>query len=714
MYISIILLPLLGAIFSGFFGFFLGRTGSSVVSTFLVFCSFILSCFAFYEVGLLGHVHHFSMFPWMKSGYLSIEWGFLFDAVTVVMLIVVTSVSTLVHLYATNYMGDDPHLSRFMSYLSFFTFFMLILVTGDNFMQLFTGWEGVGVCSYLLINFWYTRFQANKSAIKAMVVNRVGDFGLALGIALIMYSFGTLSYTAVFASSSLAYELSYVYEFAGISMSRLDIIGCLLFIGSMGKSAQLGLHTWLPDAMEGPTPVSALIHAATMVTAGVFLIVRCSPIFEYMANGALIFIVIIGALTAFFAASTGLVQNDLKRIIAYSTCSQLGYMIFSCGLSNYSAAMFHLTNHAFFKALLFLGAGAVIHSIVDEQDIRKMGGLLRSTPFVYTVMLLGSLALMGFPYLSGFYSKDVILETSFALIYVDASFSYVLGVMAAFCTAFYSFRLVYYTFLGKPSGFKSVYAHFHETSTVMIVVFVVLAFGSVFSGFLLRDLFIGAGTDFWGNAILLPYGDTVVYYAELVDDKVVKTREFAAVPSRMVLLEYEYIPVFVKLVPLICGFLGSSLAVISLYLSVYLFKTGKSSIIYQIGFVPNTLARSITNFLGEKWYFDKIYTNFISYKFLDYGYYVALHTLDRGVIEIVGPKGIGYYVPQYVSFFNKQNDGHINTYVVSIIIGLILSLFVIVASSIIIANFPIDFVVFGIGALFMFLQFIEKTSTSNK
>lgn len=653
MYLSIILLPLLGAIFSGFFGFFLGRTGSSILSTSLVGISFLLSCFAFYEVGLLGHVHHFTLFPWIRNSYLTIEWGFLFDSVTVVMLIVVTSVSTLVHMYATNYMGEDPHLSRFMSYLSFFTFFMLILVTGDNFMQLFTGWEGVGLCSYLLINFWYTRLQANKSAIKAMVVNRVGDFGLALGIALILYTFGSISYATVFSSVELSCEMSYQYDFAGITFSRLDLIGILLFIGSMGKSAQLGLHTWLPDAMEGPTPVSALIHAATMVTAGVFLIVRCSPIFEYMNSGALMFIIAIGSLTSFFAASTGLVQNDLKRVIAYSTCSQLGYMIFSCGLSNYSAAMFHLTNHAFFKALLFLGAGAVIHSIMDEQDIRKMGGLVRSTPFVYTVMLLGSLALMGFPYLAGFYSKDVILETSFALIYIDASFSYVLGVMAAFCTAFYSFRLVYYTFLGKPSGFKSVYAHFHDTSNIMIFVFVVLSFGSMFSGFLLRDLFVGAGTDFWGNSILLPEG------------------------NRPVLISYEFIPTMIKLVPLFCGVLGSSLSVLTLYLSFYLFKQGSSNALFNLGVFPDTLSRSIFNFLGEKWYFDKIYNHYFTNNTLVYGYYVTLNTLDRGIIEILGPRGIGYYVPTYAKFFNNQNNGHINNYVISILFGLLIYLVVI-------------------------------------
>lgn len=671
MYIALILFPLLGAFMSGFFGFFLGRFGSSIISTVLVFFSFLISCFIFYEVGLLGHTHHLVMFPWIKSGHFSVEWGFLFDSVTAVMLIVVTSVSTLVHLYATNYMGDDPHLSRFMSYLSFFTFFMLILVTGDNFMQLFTGWEGVGVCSYLLINFWYTRFQANKSAIKAMIINRVGDFGLALGIACILYTFGSISYMTVFSSVDLVYQSMYSYEFLGFSFNRLDVIGTLLFIGSMGKSAQLGLHTWLPDAMEGPTPVSALIHAATMVTAGVFLIVRCSPIYEYMANGALVFIVIIGSLTSFFAASTGLVQNDLKRVIAYSTCSQLGYMIFSCGLSNYSAAMFHLTNHAFFKALLFLGAGAVIHSIIDEQDLRKMGGFSRSTPFVYSAMLLGSMALMGFPYLSGFYSKDVILETSFALVYIDASFSYLLGTLSAFCTAFYSFRLIYFTFLGKPAGFKASYLHFHDTSNVMIFVLSVLGLGSAFSGFLLRDLFVGVGTDFWGNSLILPS------------------------ENRPVLVSYEYIPLVTKLIPLMCGLIGSTSALLFYYAYYAYYNSFLSTLLGKsknFDSFPGLL-RMVTNFLGEKWYFDKIYKHYFTNGSLFYGYYATLNTLDRGIIEILGPRGIGYYIPILAKNLNKQNTGHINNYVSTILIGLVLSFFVIISSTFFLEYFPLDFFV---------------------
>ena len=360
------------------------------------------------------------------------------------MLIVVTFISFLVHIYSIGYMSADPHIPRFMSYLSLFTFFMLILISANNFVQMFVGWEGVGLCSYLLINFWFSRIQANKAAIKAMLVNRVGDFGLALGIIAIYSLFKSVDYSIVFAMSK-HFESS-IFQVLNLEFNYLTIICILLFIGAIGKSAQLGLHTWLPDAMEGPTPVSALIHAATMVTAGIFLLARCSPLFEYAPN-ALIFVAIIGALTAFFAAATGLLQNDIKRVIAYSTCSQLGYMVFACGLSNYSVGIFHLANHAFFKALLFLSAGSVIHALSDEQDMRKMGGLRKLLPFTYAMIFIGSLSLMGFPFLTGFYSKDVILELTYAK-YTSLSYIiYWLGTISAFLTAFYSIRLIYLVFL---------------------------------------------------------------------------------------------------------------------------------------------------------------------------------------------------------------------------------------------------------------------------
>ena len=378
MYLILVFLPLLSSISAGLFGRYLGPKGASIITVTSLMLTFCMSCFAFYEVALIGCPVYVKFLPWINSDVLNVDWGFLFDTLTVVMCCIVTFVSSLVHLYSTEYMSHDPHLPRFMSYLSLFTFFMLILVTADNYVQMFVGWEGVGLCSYLLINFWFTRIQANKAAIKAMVLNRIGDFGLVLGILIIFIKYKAVDYATIFAMTPLF--VTHEFIFLNITFNLIDIIGFLLLIGAIGKSAQLGLHTWLPDAMEGPTPVSALIHAATMVTAGVFLIARSSPLYEY-SPVILKIITVLGACTAFFAATVGLLQNDLKRVIAYSTCSQLGYMVFACGLSNYSVGVFHLANHAFFKALLFLGAGSVIHAVSDEQDMRKMGGLKNLVPF---------------------------------------------------------------------------------------------------------------------------------------------------------------------------------------------------------------------------------------------------------------------------------------------------------------------------------------------
>jgi len=476
MYLLIVILPFLGFLFAAGFGRFLGFRGAAFLTTVCVMFSAFLSSIAFYEVALSGSPCYIHLAPWISSEMFDASWGFLFDSLTVVMLIVVTFVSSLVHLYSISYMSEDPHLPRFMSYLSIFTFFMLMLVTGDNFLQMFFGWEGVGLASYLLINFWFTRLQANKSAIKAMLVNRVGDFGLALGIMGIFSLFKTVDFTTVFACANqfagqsfhqmynglapaaklVGLSVAFSPEDTGLTSSNMgsNFLFCtfevdvlttlclLLFVGAVGKSAQLGLHTWLPDAMEGPTPVSALIHAATMVTAGVFMIARCSPLFEY-APTALVVITFVGAMTSFFAATTGVVQNDLKRVIAYSTCSQLGYMVFACGISQYSVGVFHLMNHAFFKALLFLSAGSVIHALSDEQDMRKMGGIVQLLPFTYAMMVIGSLALIGFPFLTGFYSKDVILEVAYAKYTVSGNFAYWLGSLSALFTSYYSFRLLF-------------------------------------------------------------------------------------------------------------------------------------------------------------------------------------------------------------------------------------------------------------------------------
>ncbi|MGY8994583.1 MAG: NADH-quinone oxidoreductase subunit L, partial [Rhodospirillales bacterium] len=446
LYILPVFLPLIGAIIAGLFGRLLGARNSQIISVTLMGASAVLAIILFHDVIVDGDVRQIQVFEWISSGAFDVSWAIRVDELTAVMMFVVTVVSFLVHVYSIGYMSHDPHIPRFFAYLSLFTFFMLTLITSDNFLQLFFGWEGVGLASYLLIGFWYKRPAANAAAIKAFVVNRVGDFGFALGILAIFLSFNSVSYDVVFAAAPDMAGTD--FTFLGHSFDTLTIICILLFVGAMGKSAQFLLHTWLPDAMEGPTPVSALIHAATMVTAGVFMVARCSPLFEY-APIALAVVTFIGATTAIFAATIALTQNDIKRVIAYSTCSQLGYMFFACGVSAYSAGIFHLTTHAFFKALLFLGSGAVIHAMSDEQDMRKMGGIWRAIPLTYAMMWIGSLALAGVPFFSGFFSKDIILESAFAANTGLGMYAYWAGLVAAVLTALYSWRLIILTFHGK-------------------------------------------------------------------------------------------------------------------------------------------------------------------------------------------------------------------------------------------------------------------------
>ncbi len=429
-------------------------------------------------LGAQGLVHKVNLASWMVVGDFNVQWTLRVDALTAVMLVVVTWVSAVVHLYSVGYMSHDEHQPRFMAYLSLFTFFMLMLVTSDNLVQLFLGWEGVGLCSYLLIGFWFKKKEANAAAIKAFLVNRVGDFGFALGIFAVFVLFDSVQFDAIFAGIE-AHKTS-TFSFLGMEFHALTLACLLLFIGAMGKSAQFGLHTWLPDAMEGPTPVSALIHAATMVTAGVFLVVRMSPLFE-TSDTALMVVTIVGALTAFFAATVGLVQNDIKRVIAYSTCSQLGYMFFACGVGAYGAAMFHLMTHAFFKALLFLGAGSVIHGMSGEQDMRRMGGIWKMMPVTYGYMWLGSLALAGIPVFAGYYSKDMILEAAYAADGVGR-WAFWVGIAAAFMTAFYSWRLLFMTFHGTPRASKEVMSHVHESPPIMLRPLLLLVFGTLFSG----------------------------------------------------------------------------------------------------------------------------------------------------------------------------------------------------------------------------------------
>ena len=608
----------MGSIISGFLGNRIGSIGAMLLSSGSLFFSCIFSYLIFFDVALGQSPVYIKLFSWINSGIFDISWGFMFDTLTVLMLVVVTTVSTIVHLYSMGYMEADPHIPRFFSYLSLFTFFMIILVTADNLVQMFVGWEGVGLCSYLLINFWHTRLQANKAAIKAVIVNRVGDFGLVLGMLAVFYVFKTLNYTTLFALVPFyALEIKGSLFLLGFNIDMLTFICICFFIGAVGKSAQLGLHTWLPDAMEGPTPVSALIHAATMVTAGVFLIARCSPLFEYSPS-ALMVVTCFGAMTAFFAATTALVQNDLKRVIAYSTCSQLGYMIFACGTSNYSVGVFHLANHAFFKALLFLSAGSVIHALGDEQDMRKMGGLAKLIPFTYAMMFIGSISLMGFPFLTGFYSKDAILELAFGKFTVTSHFAYWLGTVSASLTAFYSMRLLYLTFINKTNAYRYSIQHIHDLPKIMGYPLFILVFGSIFVGYLMKDMLIGVGTNFWGNALFV-------------------------LPENLVIFDAEFLPVTIKLIPVIFSLSGAFLSyLIYVVLSadfIYSIKMSKFGIIFY-------------NFFNRKWFFDKVYNEFINQYVMKMGYHISYKLIDRGVIENLGPFGISNF---FYSNYMKLN-----------------------------------------------------------
>ena len=495
---GILFLPLVAAII-GYFGKFLGNIFSQIFTSLLISISAILSVIVFFRGLNYNEYNNIQIFEWINSGNFVANWSINVDPLTSVMLVVVTVVSALVHIYSIGYMSHDPHKPRFMSYLSLFTFSMLALVLSDNFLQLFFGWEGVGLCSYLLINFWFKKDTANNAAIKAFVVNRIGDFGLAIGIFLIYFHLGTINFNEVFQIIPEYKDKS--INFLSIDVNLITLICTFLFIGAMGKSAQFFLHTWLPDAMEGPTPVSALIHAATMVTAGVFLVVKCSPIFEY-SQFALNLIAIIGMLTALFAASVALVQNDIKRIIAYSTCSQLGYMFFAVGVGAYHVAIFHLFTHAFFKALLFLGAGSVIHAFKEEQDIRYMGGVWKKLPITYCLMIVGTLALTGFPFLSGFYSKEAIIEFAFLKGSLIGNYATFIGIIGAFLTAIYSWRLIFKTFHGPYNNKKISIKETHESPIIMLIPLLILSIGSILTGFIFKEVFIGDdSSNFWQSSI---------------------------------------------------------------------------------------------------------------------------------------------------------------------------------------------------------------------
>lgn len=600
MYLLVIFIPLLSTIVTGFFGNLLTKEGTTRIASGFILLTCIISYFIFYEVCFCDCPCYITLSPWIIAGSFKLYWDFIFDSLTATMLVVVLTISTVVHIYSISYMSHDPHINRFMSYLSLFTFFMIVLVTANNYIQMFVGWEGVGLCSYLLINFWYTRIQANKAAIKAMLVNRVGDINIIFAIVTIFYVFKSVDYSTVFA---LAYNfVNSTISIFNYDISVLNLICIFIFIGAVGKSAQVGLHVWLPDAMEGPTPVSALIHAATMVTAGVFVICRSSFIFEY-APTALTIVTIIGAITAFYSASIGLVQNDLKKVIAYSTCSQLGYMVFACGISGYNVSMYHLANHAFFKALLFLSAGSVIHSMHDEQDMRKMGGLLKILPFTYAMFLIGSFALLGVPFLSGYYSKDLILELSFATYSISGHFAYILGTLAAFFTAFYSVRLLILTFITKTNAYKQVINKAHDAPLLLGLPLFILSIFSIFVGYFTKDMAVGLGSTFWGNSLNIIFENNN-------------------------LIDAEFLPFVIKILPIVSATLGLILAC---YIYTYLTK-------YLNNLINNNLFRNIYLFLNKKWFMDKLYSEVIYQKILFISYNPLYAVFDKGIYNILGPR----------------------------------------------------------------------------
>ena len=629
MAISIIFLPLFGFLFCFLFGKYFNDKVYEITTTSLLFICAVFSWIIFFQYINNREIEIIFIINWITSGNFIVDWSIRLDTLTAVMFIVVTTVSVCVHLYSIGYMEEDPSKIRFMGYLSLFTFFMLVLVSSNNLLQMFFGWEGVGLASYLLIGFWHHKDSANKAAIKAFVVNRVGDFGYAIGIAGIFYIFGTISFDSIFSQVDRFSE--HQIQFLSFSFPTLDFLCFLLFIGAMGKSAQLGLHTWLPDAMEGPTPVSALIHAATMVTAGVFLVARMSPIYEF-ATFTNLFITFIGAATAIFAASIALTQNDIKRVIAYSTCSQLGYMFFAAGVGAYNASIFHLTTHAFFKALLFLSAGSVIHAMHHEQDMRKMGGLFKKIPFTATMMWIGSLAIIGFPYLSGYYSKESILENAFYASNGIAYFAYLVGILTALLTAFYSWRLLFLTFHGENRSNNKTYDHAHESPLVMTAPLFILAIGSIFSGIFFADYFIGYyKKEFWDNAILLTESS------------------------------HKYLPLTQSLI-------SKSAVAIGILVCVLIYSNNLNrakNLSYNLD--------PLYSLSKNKWYVDELYHKVFVLTFFKLANFFWKKG-DEKTIDGLGPNGVSWIISKSSSYVSLFQSGYLFHYAFAMLGGLVIIL----------------------------------------
>ncbi len=649
MYLAIITLPLLGSIVSGFFGRKIGVSGAQFITCTSVIVTTLLAIVAFFEVGLNNIPVSINLFRWIDSESLNVLWGFHFDSLTVSMLIPVLIVSSLVHIYSIGYMSHDPHNQRFFSYLSLFTFMMIILVTANNFLLMFVGWEGVGICSYLLVSFWFTRIAANQSSMSAFLTNRVGDCFLTIGMFAILWSFGNVDYSTVFSLAPFVNE------------NIVTIIGICLLIGAMAKSSQVGLHVWLPMAMEGPTPVSALIHAATMVTARVYLLMRTSPLIEYSST-VLILCLWLGAITTVFSSLIGLFQQDIKKVIAYSTMSQLGMMVIAVGLSSYNIALFHLVNHAFYKGLLFLGAGAVIHAVADNQDFRKYGGLRAYLPLTYSVMLIASLSLVAFPFMTGFYSKDFILESAYGQFYFSGTVVYFIATIGAMFTTLYSVKVLYLTFLTNPNGPLSNYDYYpkyladnssdtitsakknkrnisvaHEGDIFMSLPLILLAIFSIFFGYITKDIFIGLGSGFFSDNSLFIH------------------------PTHEIMLDTEFaVPTLFKLLPLIFTVSLSALAII---ISEFLPRT-------LIGFKFSRLGYNIFGFFNQRFLIELFYNKYITGLVLDLGGQTT-KVLDKGSVELLGPYGLERGLITLSKNIASLDKGVITSYALYILIGLI-------------------------------------------
>jgi len=624
MYLTLIILPLLGSIFSGFFGRNIGVKGSHLITCSSIIITTILAILIFFEVGFNNIPVTINIARWIDVESLNVLWSFKFDSLTVSMLLPVLIVSSLVHIYSISYMSHDPHNQRFFSYLSLFTFMMIILVTGNNYLLMFVGWEGVGICSYLLVNFWFTRIAANQSSISAFLTNRVGDCFLTIGIFAILWSFGNIEYNLVFSL------VPYYNE------NIITIIGICLLIGATAKSSQIGLHIWLPQAMEGPTPVSALIHAATMVTAGVYLLMRSSPLIEYSST-VLVICLWLGAITTIFSSLIGLFQQDIKKVIAYSTMSQLGMMVIGIGLSCYNVALFHLINHAFYKALLFLGAGAVIHSVSDNQDFRKYGGLIAFLPLTYSVMLIASLSLLAIPFMTGFYSKDFILESSYGQFYLSSTIIYFIATIGAMFTTLYSAKVLYLTFLTNPNGPLINYKQIHEGDLFLNVPLIILAIFSIFFGYLTKDIFIGLGTNFFSDNSLFIH------------------------PNHEIMLDTEFaVPILFKLLPFILTVL---LSIISIIFTEFFPKL-------LINFKFSKLGYNIFSFFNQRFFIELIYNKYIVEFIFKLGGQTT-KILDKGSIELLGPYGLEKGLINLSNNINNLSTGIITAYALYILIGLI-------------------------------------------